>query len=338
VTNVRRLWVVVLVAIGTLVPTGSAAAAYAAPVTAPPGGIGIRVVDVPADAGNDPLANLYILARLSPGTSIRRNLEVSNTTESIANIAVYPAGASFGRNGISFSSGHDQDELSSWTSLSREGLRLLPETVAMETVTIDVPKGAPSGEDYAVIWAQVSAPSSTDGGVLLVNRVGIRMYLSVGAGTSPAPDFVIGPLSARRSAAGEPFVVAIVHNTGQGPLGISGRLTLVNGPGGIRGGPFRVSLRSPLAPGGSEEATVMLEQGLPMGPWKTTMLLQSGPTTRSALATLIFPRVARTNPRSALLTLLVAVPLVLLVSAAVTLVLLRRRTRSQLSQRSVRPT
>jgi hypothetical protein len=313
--------VVLLAVLGIILP---AAAALASPA----GGIGIRVADAPANSSGDPLARLYIIDRLSPGTRIRRELEVSNTTQSIANVAVYPAGASFGQDGNTFASGHDQNQLSSWTSVSRDALRLLPGTDALETVTVDVPKSAPSGEDYAVIWAQVSAPSLTDGGVLLVNRVGIRMYVSVGTGGAPEPDFAIGPLSASRSVGGEPSVVATIHNTGQGPLGVSGSLTLFNGPGGTRGGPFRVSLRSPLAQGGSELATVVLTRGLPTGPWKAVMLLESGRTIRSASATLTFPRPTGgglASPR--LLILIVTALLVLLVSAATVLGLLRRTTR-----------
>jgi hypothetical protein len=334
---VRRLGVVLLVMLGITLPAGTAAAALAAPVAAPPGGIGVRLVDVPANSSSDPLARLYIIDRLSPGTSIRRQLEVSNTTQSIADVAVYPAGASFGQDGITFASGHDQDALSSWTSLSRDALRLLPGTEALETVTIDVPKDAPAGEDYSVIWAQVSAPSSTGGSILLVNRVGIRMYVSVGSGGTPAPNFAIGPLSARRSVSGAPLVEATIHNTGPGPLDISGSLTLSSGPGGIRGGPFPVSLGSALAPGGFEVATVTLESGLPIGPWKAAMLLASGPTIRSAAATLTFPRLAAAGPASSgLLLLVLTVLLVLLAGAALVFGLLRRRTRLRSSHGRVR--
>jgi hypothetical protein len=323
---------------GIMAPAGTAGAALAAPVTAPSGGIGVRLVDVPTGSGSDPLARLYVIDRVAPGTSVRREIEVSNSTQSVADVDVYPAGASLGEDGFTFSSGHVQDELSSWTSVSRDSLRLPPGTDAVETITLDVPKDAAAGEDYAVVWAQVSAPSSADGGVILVNRVGIRMYVSVGAGGTPAPNFAIGPLSARRSLSGEPFVVATIRNTGEGPLDIGGSLTLSNGPGGIRGGPFPVSLSSPLAPGGSELATVVLEKGFPLGPWKASILLTSGPTTRSATAKLTFPGMAGAAPPSSrLLLIVITLLLVLFASAALALELLRRRTRARVSRGPARP-
>ena len=51
---------------------------------------------------------------------------------------------------------------------------------------IDVPVDASAGERYAVVWAEVSAPASAAGGVTLVNRVGVRVYLSVAPGGAVA--------------------------------------------------------------------------------------------------------------------------------------------------------
>jgi hypothetical protein len=210
---------------------------------------------------------------------------------------VYAAGASVSRDGFTFAPDRVQDQLSSWTSVSREVLRLRPGTDAVETVTLRVPKIASSGEKYAVVWAQVAAASSTHHGVLLVNRVGIRMYVSVGRGGLRPPSFTIGPLSAKRSMTGEPFVAVTIHNTGEGPLGIRGSLTLSNGPGGVRGGPYPVTLSLALAPGQSELATAVLGKQLPDGPWKAFIRLVSGPTVRSATATLTFPGVTGARPR-----------------------------------------
>ena len=204
----------------------------------------------------------------------------------------------------------------------------------METVTLKVPKVASSGEKYAVVWAQVAAASSTRRGVLLVNRVGIRMYVSVGLGGLRPPSFTIGPLSAKRSTTGEPFVAVTIHNTGEGRLGIRGSLTLSNGPGGVRGGPYPVTLSSSLAPGRSELATVALSKQLPDGPWKASIRLVSGPTVRSATATLTFPGVTRAPPRpSQFVTLVVIVLLVWLASIAAGPELLRCRASSWTDRR-----
>jgi hypothetical protein len=123
-----------------------------------------------------------------------------------------------------------------------------------------------------------------------VNRVGIRMYLSIGPGGAPRSNFVIGALTAERSETGEPLVVAKIHNSGERTLLISGNLTLSKGPGGLRAGPFAVKLGTTLAPGDSKRATVRLDERLPRGPWQARMQLRSGSIQRVAVATISFPR------------------------------------------------
>lgn len=293
----RRLWTVFLAVAAIMVPAIPADAAQTSQAKAPPGGIGIRLVALPTGPSSDLLARLYLIDRLAPGTRVSRQVQVSNSTREIADVAVYAAGAGVSRDGFTFAPGRVQDQLSGWTSVSREVLRLRPGTDAVETVTLRVPKDASSGEKYAVVWAQVAAASSAHRGLVLVNRVGIRMYVSVGLGGLRPPSFTIGPLSAKRSTTGEPFVAVTIHNTGEGPLVISGSLTLSNGPGGVRGGPYPVTLSSSLAPGRSELATAVLSKQLPDGPWKAAIRLVSGPTARSATATLTFPGAAGAPPQ-----------------------------------------
>ncbi|MDP9303193.1 MAG: peptidase [Actinomycetota bacterium] len=252
------------------------------------GSIGIRIVDVPAASRHDPLALSYIVNRVAPGTSVRRRVEISNSTQSTASVVVYSAAASLRQGGFAFGANRAKNELSSWTSLSRPVLRLAPGTTALETVTIRVPKGASSGERYGVIWAEVSTSGS--GGVKLANRVGIRMYVSIGPGGAPPSNFEIGVPIARRSASGQPLVVARIHNSGQRTIDISGSLTLSNGPGGVRAGPFAVKLGAPLGPGSSKSVTVWLDKRLPRGPWRAQLRLQGRSIHRVAVATLTFPR------------------------------------------------
>jgi hypothetical protein len=260
----------------------------AAGAAASSGGIGVRLVDVPA-ASRDPLARSYIVGTLAPGTSVRRRVEIRNSTMMPADVVVYPGAAGFRRGNFSFASGRARNELAAWTSVSRGAVRLQPGTSVFETVTINVPKSASSGERYAVIWAAVSGPAPAGGGVTLVNRVGVRMYVSIGPGGAPPASFAIGVLTAERSATGEPLVVAKVRNNGRQTLAISGSLTLSNGPGGLRAGPFPVALRAALEPGGTELARVLLDRRLPRGPWRAELRLTSGPIERQAAATITFP-------------------------------------------------
>ena len=134
----------------------------------------------------------------------------------------------------------------------------------LDGVTIVIPSGVSPGERYGVVWAQVSAPSTTQSKVRLVNRVGVQMYVSVGGRGTP-PEFTVGPLAASRSPGGIPVIVAEVHNTGQAALDITGELTLSDGPGGVSAGPFPVELGTLLAPDHSATERGQLPRLLPVG-------------------------------------------------------------------------
>jgi hypothetical protein len=314
---VRTCLIAVPLLVGMVVPASSAVAA--APSTAHSGGIGVRLIAGPVGPNQTALGRSYIVARLAPGATSQRRIEISNTTRSAANVSVYTAGASLDRGAFAFASGHRRNELSTWTSVSQHAVRLPPGRAAFETVTIDVPRQASAGEQYAVVWAQVSAPAPADGGITLVNRVGVRMYVSVGPGGAPPANFTVGPLTSRRSDAGYPLVVATVRNNGRRTLDIGGTLTLSHGPGGLRAGPFQVKLPAPLAPNGSELATVQLDKRLPRGPWRASIRLTSGALTRTSAATLTFSRLtggAAGSRRSLRFVMIVVALLVLGVTAA----------------------
>ena len=281
---------------GLLVPASSGHAAPPARPPADPGSIGIRLVESAAGSNGDPRARSYVVDRLRPGTDVRRRVEISNSTGSTAEVAVYPAAASVRRGSFAFAVGHTRNELTSWTSVSPSLLRLPPRSRSSATVTIRVPRTASAGERHAVVWAEVSTPAPAAGGVRLVNRVGIRIYLSVGPGGSPRSDFAIGGLTARRGPEGRPLVVATVRNTGASTLNIGGDLTLSKGPGGLRAGPFPVRLERELIPSHSETLKVRLDRELPDGPWRAHLRLESGPIERAATATIAFPSQAGQHP------------------------------------------
>ena len=252
-----------LVALSTPI-TGAAAAT---PSIAAPNSIGIRLVDAPSSSTTGSHAHSYIVERAAPGTRIRRRVEITNTTDSTAAIAVYPAAASVLNGNFGFAPAHAGNELSGWTSLSQHVVRVSTGGSAFETVTIAIPRKATFGERYAVVWAELSAPSAAPGGVTLVNRVGIRMYVSVGPGGAAPANFGIGPLSAERSATGAPTVVARVHNGDKRTLDVGGTLSLSDGPGGLRAGPIPVTLGTALGPRETGTLSVRLDRRLPVGPW-----------------------------------------------------------------------
>ena len=290
------------------------------------GGVGVRLVDLSPNVGSDPLARSYIVAQLAPGTILRRRIEISNTTRARVAVAVYASGADLRRGNFAFAQGRSRSELASWTSVTRPTLTLPPGARVLETVTISVPKLASSGERYAVVWAEMSAPTSARARIKLVNRVGVRLYLSIGPGGAPPVNFAVGALTAERSVTGVPRLVANVRNNGRRTLDITGALTLSDGPGGLRAGPFAVALGTTLAPGHSEPAIVTFDKRLPRGPWRAQLLLRSGFVDRSSVATITFPRAngVTNTPKSHQLTLAVSALVALLAVSGFLLVRSRR--------------
>jgi hypothetical protein len=312
---------------GTLAPASIAFAAPPNPASSL-GSVGIRLVALPGASPTNPLGSSYVVDRLPPGTSLSRSVEIDNHTRSNVDVSVYPASASILGGGLAFAAGHAGNELSSWISVSDHLLRLAPGTEAFDTLMISVPKRASSGERYAVLWAEVSARPAT-GGVTLVNRVGVRIYLSVGPGGGPRSGFTVGPLTAARSTSGEPLVVAQVHNSGQGTIEISGNLALTDGPGGLRAGPFATPHGTIITPSDSEAVSVQLDSDLPRGPWRADLSLTSGPLQRSSVATITFPLASAAEPPGVVgfstLILALVVLLVLLATTALGLLVSRRR-------------
>src|SRR5664280_2524137 len=89
---VRRVLLALALVAGALAPvTGASAATDPAPGAPTANSIGIRLVDAPASAKDDPRARVYIVDHLAPGTVIHRRIEVSNTTAGSVHVALYPA-------------------------------------------------------------------------------------------------------------------------------------------------------------------------------------------------------------------------------------------------------
>ena len=254
------------------------------------GGIGLRLTEAPVSAAGDPRARVYIVDHLAPGAVIERQIEVSNTTDSPRQVALYAAAASIEAGTFVGAASGTPNELSSWTSVAPSEIQVARNEVRTATVVISVPADAAPGEQYGVVWAEARSEPSSDGGVVQVSRVGIRLYVSVGPGGAPAADFTIDSLTASRSdIEGLPVVSASVHNTGGRALDMTGTLLLTHGPGGLTAGPFPVSLGRTLAIGDTHSVHVSLDDRLPAGPWDASITLESGLTERTAEGTITFP-------------------------------------------------
>lgn len=311
------------------------------------GSIAIRLVDAPTATQEDPQSQRYIIDHLAPGTVIHRRVEVSNTDDAPRRVSIYAAGARIHKRLFEFIPDSAGAELSGWTTTSEHELTLQPYQRSMITVTITVPRNASSGERYGVVWAETAVTPPPGGGIAQVNRVGIRIYLSVGPGGPPSPDFTIGSLSAQRSADGNATVLAQVRNTGVRALDLSGDLMLLEGPSRLTAGPFEARLRTTLAPGDSGPVGVSLGAQLPDGAWLARLRLRSGSTERTAQATIRFHRdpgaestirveTVRKQPIEAIVGVLVVPVLLALVATTGRLILRNRRSCRGLGDTSSR--
>lgn len=275
-----------LVAAGLLSSAGAAAAGEA-PAPGAGGGLGIRLVDAPEARRDDPRAQVYIVDHLAPGTTITRRVEAINDTSGPLTASLYPGVADI-RDGTFAPEEKDVGgDIAAWTSVDPARLTLAGGERKTAQVTIRVPSDASPGERYGVVWAEL--PPVGGGGVAQVNRVGVRIYLSVGAGGEPASDFVVESLQASRSREGAPRVTAEVRNTGGRALDMSGTLRLSDGPGGLAAGPFPAELGTTLGPGDAAPVVVDLDEAIDGGPWRARLELQSGTLRRAAEATITFP-------------------------------------------------
>jgi hypothetical protein len=232
---------------------------------------------------------MYIVDHVPPGAVVKRRVEVSNSTASRRTISVYAAEAETRDGAFTFGAGRATNELTSWVTLDRPVLDLPAGGRALVAVTIRVPRSAAAGERYGVVWAETASPPAAGEGVTVVNRVGVRLYLSVGPGGEPPSDFRVESVAASRAADGQPVVVAGVRNTGGRALDLTGSLVLSDGPGGLSAGPFPALLGTTLALAEAKQVAVPLDKRLPDGPWRARLKLRSGFVKRVAEASLIFP-------------------------------------------------
>ena len=251
-----------------------------------PQGLGVRLTEIPADAAKDPRAQSYIVDNLSAGTTITRKIAVSNRTGATQDVKVYAAAAAVTDKGFEFTDSKP-NELTKWTTVHADHLSLPDGTEDEVTATIAVPKTAPDGEQYEVIWAEITGGDPSGTGVKLVNRVGIRVYLSIGDGSKKS-DFTINKMTPRKNAKGNHEVAVAVTNNGARALDLSGELSLTDGPAGLSLPP-RAGGGVTLGVGKSADYIFDMGTALPTGPWKANVTLKSGLLTKSQSATISFP-------------------------------------------------
>jgi MYXO-CTERM domain-containing protein len=320
-------------AISTIVlATTVAAPLHLASAQETTGSVEFQLLEAPSDRQNDPRARIYIIDHVHPGDSISRKIGVTNRSDARIRVQLYAGAAELTDGEFVPGPGSGGNDLATWTSLDAEAIDVPAFDNAVATVTIAVPRDASAGERYGAVWAQLPRSTPTRGGPSEVNRVGIRMYVSVGPGGEPRTDFAIDSLTAQRTKEGRPTVVVEVRNTGGRALDMTGSLRLTKGPGGLSAGPYRADLGTTLGLGKTDSVTVPLDEKIPDGPWSARITLRSGSVERSATATIRFPHAqgaadpVKVRPEtSGWLTQALAVIGALAVLLLVLLVLRRRR-------------
>jgi hypothetical protein len=255
-----------------------------------PGTIGIKLLPAPDTSSAQGLEGVYIVGNLQADHALTRRLEIFNTSGSSMRITVYPAAARIRAGAFTYAVGRSMNQLSSWITVARPEIMLAPRSDTELKVSVTVPKRTTSGERYAVVWAQVSARTPSSGGVRLTNRVGIRVYLSVGS-AQLADDFRIGTVSARRAVNGTPYVEAWVLNESSATVRIVGSVTLRERPGGLRDGPVSMVPLSALPPGDAGQVAAYFDRGLPRGPWHASLRMSNGSRGQVRTVELVFPEV-----------------------------------------------
>lgn len=269
-------------------------AVLAGPVAATAGGtapcdsgVGVGLVDIPAGT-DDPRAQTYVVDHVKPGTTFSRRFQVCNGTASPVTVQLYAGAATVADGAFRITEGRSANELSSWIDVQPGSAVLQPGERLLVRATFAVPADAERGERYAVLLAELPA-RDTGSGIPVASRVGVRVYLNVGPGGAPRSDFEVDTLQAARDDQGNGLVTAIVRNTGERALDVSGSLTLRDGPGGLSGGPYPARLGTTLAPGETEPVVVEIDRAIVDGPWTAELTLRSGLVERRVGAGLTFP-------------------------------------------------
>lgn len=195
---------------------------------------------------------------------MEREVIVSNDTTDAQRPQVYVGDATIDDSGFVPADG--QGEVASWSEVNPSIVELDPGERQTATVTIEVPDSVTNGERYGVVWVQ---PPAGGGDIQQVNRVGVRIYLTVSGGADPeaeaVTDLVITSMTADTLPAGDRQARAAVTNTGERAIDLVGVLELLDGPGGLRAGPFPTDEVTTVAIGGSALVSLTISSEVPPG-------------------------------------------------------------------------
>jgi len=276
-----------LLALLALVASIVAASTAVAHAETSAGGIGIQLLEPSFDPDFEQWET-EIGGPVEPGDTITGWIRISNGGTTAQTVEVYPGAASMRNGHFTVEDPGSSNRLTSWTTVDERTVALAAGRYADVKVTVRIPADAPTGDRYAVIWAQ---PATGDGGgVSTAPRVGVRLHPTVKPPNGHTADFVINGLTAERDSDGQAVVVADVRNTGTWAVEIEGALTL---SGGSIVGPVDADATVVAAGvGGKVRFRIPDSADLPAGPWQANVALHSASLERKYAGDVTFPNVA----------------------------------------------
>lgn len=215
-------------------------------------------------------------------------MEVTNESSTPMHVNVYAAAATIAKGEFTFAPERTSNELTGWTSLDTADLDLAASKRREYAPPSGCPGTPPPGNDTASSGRRRAHPRTA--------RTMWRCWAGwASACTSTSVPVVSHPRTSRSSGSIQPEPATGGGGSRPDPqhggraLDISGALSLFDGPGGLRAGPFSAKTGTTLAPGGLAEAVVPLDARLPDGPWTVKLTLKSGLVERATRATITFP-------------------------------------------------
>lgn len=267
----------------------------ALPTTARAADGSISIGLAPADDGSgDPRSERYVVDVVRPGTTFTRDVWVSNATGEDLDIDLDAGGALIEDDQLQLAD-DEPSELVDWIALDPATLPVPAGSSKVAAATFTIPDDAADGERYAVIWAQPRSDGDAERGTIVVNRVGVRVYLMVSSDGEAHSDVVLTGVTPARTEAGAAQVGLALTNSGERALEVAGTVTLdddvhADDPvGTIVGGVT-------IAPGHTAEARAVFAADVARGPWRARIVVSANGIERRATAHgLTFPHEAGTT-------------------------------------------
>lgn len=129
-------------------------------------------------ANTPPRERAYVVRTVRPGEAFNDRLEALNLTSRPLDLSVQAVDAAITPDG-SFAPGATRSAEGGWLSVTPDRVRVPPRGRAPVAVRVQVPRDAEPGDHIAAVVVQRADPPRGEGNVTVVQRVGVRFYLTV---------------------------------------------------------------------------------------------------------------------------------------------------------------